>query len=406
MAKKRGRVKPVGNYPLTVGTPKAILGGRWVVRYSEPNHIPYCVWKKPMPRISDVYTDCAVYIYRSVEDARNGERQGGSGFLASYPVANDPHRHYVYAVTNKHVVKRAKTPVIRLNRKDGTVEYVSASEQEWTTHEDGDDIAVLLLAMNLADVKYHAISTDRFLTQEIVTSEDVGIGDDTFMVGRFVNHEGKQQNTPSVRFGNIAMMPKERIQTKEGLAQEAFLVEVRSLPGYSGSAVFIYSPCASNDMSLRRSGMDRMATVRELKRIEEESPSPWVAMGESAELHNKFQTTFVAPKGPYLLGVDFCHLHRRAPVREKGTEQPHSDGWYVEENTGMAGVIPAWKIAEVLEDEELAKVRKQAEEELRRQSEGVSLDVTEEHEEKGRNFTKADFEDALKKVSRKIEPEK
>jgi len=34
-----------------------------------------------MPRIHDVYADCAVYIYESVDDAKNGERQGGSGFI-------------------------------------------------------------------------------------------------------------------------------------------------------------------------------------------------------------------------------------------------------------------------------------------------------------------------------------
>ena len=62
------------------------------------------------------------------------------------------------------------------------------------------------------------------------------------MVGRFVSHEGKQQNSPAVRFGNIAMMQKEKIIDERGVAQESFLVEIRSLPGYSGSAVLIYSP--------------------------------------------------------------------------------------------------------------------------------------------------------------------
>ena len=48
----------------------------------------------------------------------------------------------LYAVTNAHVVRNAKTPVIRLNRKDGTTECIPTSEEQWTVHQYGDDVAL------------------------------------------------------------------------------------------------------------------------------------------------------------------------------------------------------------------------------------------------------------------------
>src|SRR5580704_1133515 len=289
-----------------------------------------------MPRIRDFFTDCAVYIYRSTQEAIDGEKQGGSGFLVSVPlvVAGKDHGSFVYAVTNHHVVRKAKTPVIRLNRIDGTTECITTELQHWKQHEDGDDIAVMPIGFNWDQIKFNAISIQVFLTPQLVVDEDVGIGDDTFMVGRFISHEGRQQNAPALRFGNIAMMNKERIVSENGLAQESFLVEVRSLPGYSGSAMFLYSPCAMNDMSARRHGKSTQSTIGKKQLTSEEMA---------------LLTEQMAPKGPYLLGIDWCHLQQTSKVLEKGTGDPHPDGWYVSENTGMAGVIPAWKVAELLD---------------------------------------------------------
>jgi hypothetical protein len=375
---------------------RGLRQGTWVTRYSWPNAIPFRVWEPTVPRIKDFYTDCAFYVYRSLAEAKAGERSGGSGFLACIPLTGNPESGFVYAISNSHVIKKAKTPVIRLNRKDGTSEYVSTEASQWTMHEGGDDIAVFLLAMNLGDIKYSAIPIGIFMTPFLLAEEDVGIGDDTFMIGRFVNHEGKQQNTPSVRFGNVAMMPKERIETRHGVAQESFLVEIRSLPGYSGSAVFLYSPCAMNDMSVRRFGVEKGQNIDLL--------NPRLATPEGqAEMQKAFIVAF-HPKGPYLLGIDWSHILRKNPVKEKGTEGPHSDGWYVEENTGMAAVIPAWKIAEVLYSEELRAMRENEEKKMAARDIYVSLDDASNETVPDDVFTKNDFEDALKKVSRRIPP--
>src|SRR5438445_660680 len=66
------------------------------------------------------------------------------------------------------------------------------------------------------------------------------VGGTGFLLGWFISHSSKQTNQPLARFGNIAMMPGEKVVDGRGLRVEAYLVEMRSLSGYSGSPVFVY----------------------------------------------------------------------------------------------------------------------------------------------------------------------
>lgn len=168
------------------------------------------------------------------------------------------------------------------------------------------------------------------------------------MVGRFIGHDGKQRNTPSVRFGNIAMMPLEPLLHERGHKQESYLVEARSLPGYSGSPVFVWSPSL---------------TAR---------PK---SVGESGKEEYAITEAF----GPWLLGIDWCHLLTREPVREKGEdEKPTQQGWFVRSNSGMAGVIPIWKLDELLDIDELKEGRDRQEQQLKEEKARIntSLDIT------------------------------
>lgn len=349
-----------------------------------------------MPRIQDVFTSCAVYIYKSLEDAQNGESYGGSGFLTHVTLKENPDWANVYVVTNAHVVRRAKNPVIRLNRKDGGTECIPTNSENWFQHPYGDDVSVLPFDIEFENLKFWSIDPKYFLTSETVFDEDIGIGDDTVMVGRFISHEGRQQNNPAVRFGNIAMMADEKIEVDGGLPQEAFLVEMRSLPGYSGSPVFVYSIHAENDASKRRFGRKKGEWPEGQNPNKSSDGRTTVTVLEIPNLDYRL------PKGPYLLGIDFCHLHRKAYVRETGGKEM-SEGWYVNENTGMAGVIPAWKIRETLDREELVAMREEGDRKItekKRKPAGASLDAADDSAP-NEVFTKQDFEDALTKVSRK-----
>lgn len=209
----------------------------WVTRRSSRGPL-YHVAEPPMPRIPDPYLHCVVYLYGSEVDAENGVHAGGSGFLVGVLSEGlDIEMVFLYVITNKHVAQ--KSTVIRMNTKDGQITIMLTKRSDWVFHPDGDDLAAIVISFDPNEFRFFYIDRATFLSKKIVETFAIGPGDDTFMVGRFINHEGTQQNLPSVRFGNIAQMPIEPIKQDTGFLQESFLVETRSVGGYSGSPVFV-----------------------------------------------------------------------------------------------------------------------------------------------------------------------
>jgi hypothetical protein len=179
-----------------------------------------------VPRISDEFLDCVIYLYPSGKDADDGSHIGGSGFLVAVPLAENPTNEWpdnvwhVYAVTNKHVVESGHT-VIRMNTKDGRKDVLPTEERAWVS-SPGHDVAACLISFDAQAFKFKFIKQEYFITSGIVDRLHIGPGDDVFVVGRFINHEGKQRNIPTARFGNIAQMPFEPVQIDQRTQQESF----------------------------------------------------------------------------------------------------------------------------------------------------------------------------------------
>jgi len=272
-----------------------------------------------MPRIPDEIRDCVFYLFPSEQAAKVSEGAGGTGFLvATRSTVFD--RYFTYAVTCKHILGACGgAPVIRMNGPDGAFWIRKTTETQWHVHADGDDVAAALLKVE-GKFAHRFINERLLLTRELIAEHDLGPGDDVFIVGRYVDHEGRARNWPSVRFGNISMMNWEPVR-QEGseFPQESFLVECRSLGGYSGAPVFVYIP-------------------------------PYASRPRESTL---VQT----PRGPWLLGIDWGHLRIREKVTNRDGE-PHPDGWKVSTASGMAAVVPAWKIREVLEHPEFHEVQR------------------------------------------------
>lgn len=349
--------------------------GTWITKYFDDG-IPYKIWEPSMPRIPDILLNCTIYLYPTKEAALDGKVAGGSGFMFAYygkQMGQYPFFH-MYAVTNSHIVRKAvgNSPVIRFNRLDNKIGIIELQEHHWHHHPDGDDIAVfpidrLLFVNNPYNASKRGlsfVSHKMLLTTDDISALNIGPGDDVFTIGRFVNHEGKQRNLPSVRFGNIAQMPEEPILIDNGLKQEGFLVESRSISGYSGSPVFIYIPPYT----------DR-----------------WDGQGLSLQYHTR------------LLGINCAHLPFKERVIDR-QKNPVEDYW-VKGNSGMAIVIPAWKLEGVFSLKELVMARQKAEEEADAENEsGAVLDtMIDDIEEPAIEFTKQEFEKALRKVSRPIQ---
>jgi len=52
--------------------------------------------------------------------------------------------------------------------------------------------------------------------------------------------------------------------------------------------------------------------------------------------------------GPWLLGIDHCNIFSRERVRDQTLgDRPVNEIWYVQSNTGMIGVVPAWRLTEM-----------------------------------------------------------
>jgi hypothetical protein len=287
-----------------------------------------------MPRIPDQFLECVVYLYASEQDAMEGRKTGGSGFIVAVPLPRLPDFCVAYAVTNMHVIENGAS-TLRVNTKDGKLDVFDLDPRQWIYHPAGDDLAICKLPFEerADDYDHSFISEDNFLTTFDMQDLNIGLGDETFEVGRFFNQEGRQKNLPSLRFGNIAQMPWEPIRQARGnkyFNQESFLVEARSQGGFSGSPVFVHT---------------NPGWRRPPAKMTEYDYEKWTKLDEP-------QT--------FLLGVCWGHINDWQPVRD-ATGEPISSGLKVRDNAGMMAVVPAWKITEMLHMPELVKARREEE---------------------------------------------
>jgi hypothetical protein len=358
---------------------------RWVTHYT-PGGVLYRLWERNVPRIADFIMDCSVYLYQTEIDARDGVNYGGSGFLVHIPTKSDPARGYIYAVTNKHVIDH-DCGVLRLSKKNGGIDTISTQYSDWFLDADGDDLAVL--PMDIKDFfRWWSVPVDRFVTRELIEAYNIGYGDEAFMVGRLENHAGKQKNTPIIRFGNVSLMadPSEPIAVAGGREQEGFLVECRSLSGFSGSPVFV-----STEQTYR--GVEMQELIQgDGAIVHSSSDGMGGAINKPVMLHGTY--------GPWLLGIDWGHVPIWKPVFDaKIDDISHykPDHW-VQRNSGIACVLPAWHIMDTLNVEVLVKEREREEKEIAKKAQHATVNDLGEKDEP---FTKKDFEDALKKATRK-----
>lgn len=351
------------------------------------SEVPIQIWTPEMPRIEDLILDCIVYLYPSVEEAKRGVKYGGAGFLIQIQtelpfvpmlpgIEEGPLFRYV--VTNKHVISGGCT-VVRVNTRDGQTDEIPLSRNQWQEHPDADLAVAQIESLDyFAGYKVRFIPDEYLLTEDAVKALNIGPGDDVYMVGRFMSHDGKQKNQPFVQSGIISLMPTD-VETEwdeEGeptKTEELFLVEMRSLSGCSGSPVFF------------------------------EFPIPYPSKRIQPEHRNLTERR-------WLLGIDCGHFHTYEEVvevvkqRRKRRYVPTS--YEAKTNAGQMMVVPAWKLKELLDHPRFAIVRKQeTEKETQKKIDEManspfSQDVRIPNEQ---GLTQEAFEEALHRASRKID---
>lgn len=150
---------------------------------------------------------------------------------------------YCYVVTAKHVIEWIKSTwlldaYIRLNLKAGGSQILKIELNSWI-HHDEENVDITICSLYFDDTYDHLYYMDsNFLNEENILSNEIDCGDEVFITGLFSYHVGQNRNLPIVRIWNIAMMPTEKVQTKDGLI-DAYLIESRSIAWLSGSPVFV-----------------------------------------------------------------------------------------------------------------------------------------------------------------------
>ncbi len=202
-----------------------------------------------MPRINNDFIKSVVFIYSSRDSLESG-KGGGTGFLYGIKSQYNPNGYHPYLVTNRHVIENTKSEKIfvQINKKDGSSELCQLNKTDWTYHKNGDDLAIVQIRVLPRDIfDYYVIEETYAIDDEFIGKYDVGAGDEAFMIGRFTGidpvktGDKKRRCNPVVRFGNYAMNQTLPIYNEKIMNyQDSYLLEMRSIPGFSGSPVFIY----------------------------------------------------------------------------------------------------------------------------------------------------------------------
>lgn len=199
-----------------------------------------------MLRIPDQALDCVGFL--AVE--RNGNyRYAGTGFFVSLPGPHD--KYFPYFITARHNIEMAKREsgrlVARFNDREGA-HIVDISGVDIIVSDDaGVDVALIeqldwTRLIEQGQMR-HLPLPDMAATADYIRDRDLGIGSEVFVTGLFAVRRGQSRNLPIGRTGTISAMPLELDEDEwSGKPYQAYLVELRSLGGLSGSPVFVLDP--------------------------------------------------------------------------------------------------------------------------------------------------------------------
>jgi hypothetical protein len=273
---------------------------------------------------------CVVFIGRTVGGVPRFE---GTGFLVGLDSRADSRVMFPYLVTAKHVASVVEGDFwVRMNKKDGTSVQVDASNQRWTYHpsDPSADVAVMSWGMP-DDLDHRAIPLPMMLEwPSNLEAEGIGVGDEVFLSGLFASAYGRAKNSPIIRKGNLAMIPADKIRTRDMGPIDAYLIETHSFGGLSGSPVFA-----------------RETIVMKVNK-------PPRLVGQQPKLIDVH-----AAGGFYLIGL--AHGHYEIDERDINAPAVRPAGDERRVNLGIAIVVPAGKVMDVINSAPFVKGREELE---------------------------------------------
>lgn len=307
-----------------------------------------------MPKIRSNIPLTTFYLFR--ENPKTGEIEGpfGTGFFVLRASQRAGATH-LYAVTNWHVAVDAGASIIRINTAGGqNSRYLKFGPEEWTYPSNGDDLAAIDVTAQIDLIKDHVLGLyeDMFVTEEIIETFSIGLGEDTFMCGLFASHHGGNRNIPVIRFGSLSMFADSDtpVELETGTRMPCHLVDTRSRSGFSGSPVFIYRAGGNADLT--------------------NLPYGWIR-GWPPTFEHHTDTTRESSGGPQLfwglLGIHCGQFWDTVEVRKAQAGEklgdPVKEGDKLRIQSGMTIVVPAWRISKLLDMEDFKATRRKRDDE-------------------------------------------
>ncbi|HVS81901.1 MAG TPA: serine protease [Pyrinomonadaceae bacterium] len=285
-------------------------------------------------RIPDEYLQCVCFLCVKVPGPSEHETDEfiGTGFIVSV-ATRFPAMRIFCLVTAKHIIKAATDAghvdlYVRMNTDDGSSITWALPDDWYYSENPAADVAVMFIPI-IPGLTTHSVAIEDFATDEVIQKESIGIGDDVFAIGLFTRKSGEQRNTPIMRSGIIASMPEEPFEVEEG-QHDAYLVELRSIGGISGSPVFVNLP---------------------FWRLGPEMFEARVSLGEMT-LRWKM----------HLLGVIRSHWNLEREDIAEGNVAATMENKEIEKlNTGIAVVTPIKDVLSIINGEAMMEIRKKAE---------------------------------------------
>jgi hypothetical protein len=286
-------------------------------------------------RVPDLVAHNPVFLVVEVDGE---EQMVGTGFVIGVKSETIPKTTHGYLVTARHCVEMAKRygPLgVRVNRRrnPGPVtrtpdnwevdeaETFGPPDDGWLYHDDpANDVAVIPFMLPHEEYMFVVIEHESCATADVVERERIGIGDELVIVGLFSSHYGRRVNRPIIRTGVIAAMPDEPMRDPVGgLSYDAYLAEVRSVGGLSGSPVWmIINPgrvMPGSHIAERRLEFYLLGLIRGHWKKEGE----WLADGQTNE--TEILNTGIAIVTPIQAALDIIDSEAEAQRRRRVDEE-------------------------------------------------------------------------------------
>lgn len=185
----------------------------------------------PKLAVPPILKQIVAFIYTPESEAHQevGDKfqPSGTAFFVALKNERNPETGFIYLVTAKHAIQTEnkeifKNIAIRLNKRSGgsILQVVPLSGEGAFSvylhpHDPDADVAVIPIALDLEIFEYKFWLPEIIPTRSMLNDNNIYEGDDVFFIGLFWQFllvpDKNKRNIPVVRFGRVAVVTDEKI---------------------------------------------------------------------------------------------------------------------------------------------------------------------------------------------------